>query len=335
MKFSHTITLPEMGAQMLAVCLPITLIFFLGYVGQTSDVEVWNGKVTDKSRSHGHYEEAYSCHCYTDSEGMTHCQTCYEDRYTVTWKGFTTVGDFVFKHLDRGSSSVYNTPDPKSYVNCTIGEPASIEHTFKNLVKAVPDSIFNNKMTQSTFPVPAYPTVRSFYKLNRVIDVNSGIKRDERIKLNDSLNKSLITLGAQKQVNIIVILTDNKDPMYRYAVENQWLGGKKNDVTVFVGLDGDNIIWADVMAFGLNIGNETLQVKLRDNLKAIKTFNSDAIHAIIVNDIKKYYTRPTMESFSYLEDAIEIPTWVIILSIIITLGGSIFLTFYFHTNDVI
>lgn len=332
--FSHKITFTEMFIQMAAVCVPITLLVIIGYVGQTMDVEVWNGKITDKSRDHGHYERAYDCYCYRDKDGFEHCQTCYEDRYTVTWGASTTVGNFTFKHLDSGSRGVYDTPDPIEYVNCRVGEPASIEHTFQNLVKAVPESLFNKSMNQEEFAIPSYPRVYNFYKINRVINVGSKIPKKELDDLNKGLNEALIHLGKTKQVNVIVIVTENDDPMYRHAVENKWLGGKKNDVVIFLGTDDKEYTWVDVMTFGMNIGNETFVVQLRDAILSQKTFNATEIVVDVTKNVLQYFKRPEMKRFDYLRDAIELPSWVIITSVIITILGSIILTFYFYTHDI-
>lgn len=334
MAFKHKITLQEMFIQMGAVCLPVALLVGLGYVGKQWDTEIWNGKVTNKTRDHGHYERPYDCFCYRDSKGNEHCQTCYEDRYTVTWSGYTTVGNFTFQHYDRGSSSVYNEPDPKAYVDCKIGEPASIEHLFRNLVKAAPDSLFNKAVDQTQYRVPGYPRVRSFYKINRILNVDSKIPLAQQKSLNEALNVLLIGLGASKEVNVIVILTEIDDSMYRFAVENAWLGGKKNDVVVFLGLDDDTYTWVDVMTFGLNIGNETFHVQLRDQLLSHKTFDVEKIVGSVSSNVVQYYKRPKMASFEYLKDAIELPSWAIITSVVITVLGSIFLTWYFYVNDI-
>lgn len=337
-----TINYQEMLLQLLIVTVLTAGVWQLGKYGQTSDVEIWNGKITAKDRTHGSYVRSYDCNCYTSCSGSgssrsctTRCSTCYEDHYTVDWTADSTVGNFTFKSLDWTSKSVYKQPDPQLYKQCKVGEPASIEHIYTNYIQAVPESLFNSANNTTQFQnIPNYPSVYNHYKINRVLNVGSKVPANTIKQLNTMFNNELRTLGKQKEVNIIVILTGILDPSYRYAVETKWLGGKKNDVVVFIGTDGKKIIWADAMTWALNTGNELFQVKMRDGLQEIGTIDPKKIVSFVTQTIKTTYDRPHAEDYKYLEDAIEPPTWVIILSIIIAIGGSIGLTFWFHHVDV-
>ena len=170
--------------------------------------------------------------------------------------------------------------------------------------------------------------------MNRVLSVDSNISPAIRNQLNAELNNTLKSVGLKRKVNIIVILTEIDDQSYRYAVENNWIGGKRNDVVVFLGLDDSDITWTDVMTFAGNIDNELFHVELRDALMVNRVFNVNTLHDTIVDKIEKVYTLPDLEQFDYLENDITPPTWVIILATIITLVSGLFLTIYFHENDV-
>ena len=337
-----TINWTEMTIQIVGVVFLVIMVWTLGTYSQTQDVEIWNGEVVSKNRDHGHYIESYPCNCQPVSCGKncttTVCQTCTRDHYTVTWSADTTVGDVVFKHLDRSSSSVYNTPNPTSYTNCTIGEPASIEHMYTNYIRAAQDSLFNNLTASTTYEhqIPKYPRVYDFYRYERVIQVNTTIPSTIHNAINDGLNNKLKKLGPSLQINIIVVITGINDPSFRHAVENKWLGGKKNDVVAFIGIDQQmNILWTDAMTFAFNRGNELFQVKLRDGLKDVGNLGKtneivNTITDIATND----FTRISMKEFEYLADDIDPPTWVIILSIILAIGGSIALSIVFHKIEV-
>ena len=327
--WSVTVTLKETGIQVGIMALLISAVYMAGYISQTSDTEIWNGEVVKKERIHDDYEQSYSCNCRMVSCGKdcttSQCDTCYETHYTVDWNGKTTVGNVSFKSLDSTSTSVYASKDPQNYLNCKIGEPASIEHSYTNYIKAVPDSLFKaGSPTKAN--VPNYPKVHSLYKLNRVLNVGSKIKTKQ---LNDYLNNELKKLGKKKQVNIIVLFTNNPNPQYRYDVERSWLGGKKNDVVVLIGTDNNKILWADVMTWALNIGNELFHVKLRDDLT-----NLDTVGQVIIKNVKNHYDRPQMKDFEYLKDSIEPPTWMLYIVFFISIFGSVGLTFYFHKNEV-
>ena len=332
-----TVNWQEMGLNIIIPSILVVVVWQLGTYGQTTDHEVWNGQVVSKKRVHDTYEDPYDCFCTTDSKGNTSCQTCYETRYTVTWKAKTTVGNVRFKHLDRSSRSVYNTPDPTSYKRCTVGEPASLEHRYTNYVQAVPQSLFNdNSKTAEQYAgkIPSYPRVHSFYKFNRVIDVGAKLSNEKMKALDEGLDEMLRTLGPSKQANIIMIVTGITDSTYRYAIENAWLGGKKNDIIIFVGVEGDKIIWTDVMTWALNSGNELFHVTMRDGLNELGTLDPTKVLPFIRTTVASKYDRPQMKDYEYLADEIDPPTWVIILAIIIAIGGSIGLTVLFHYKEV-
>lgn len=338
----NSINWTEMTIQIVGVCVLVVATWQLGVYGQTSDTEIWNGQIVSKDRDHGHYVRSYDCNCRQSCSGSGSsrschqvCSTCYEDHYTVTWTANTTAGNLQFDHKDSTWKSVYNSPDPAPYTNCKKGQPASREHSYTNYVQAVPESLFNDDSELNTYAdkVPAYPRVYNFYKIDRVLQVGTGYKY--AATLNDQLNDALKTLGPLKQANIIVILTDIADPSYRFAVERAWLGGEKNDIIVFLGLDKDTIIWADVMTWALNEGNELFHVTLRDELVALGTVEDvNAVSSAVVNNVKGLYDRPNMSDYEYLKDEISPPTWVIILAIFFAIGGSLGLTFVFHRYEV-
>jgi hypothetical protein len=196
--------------------------------------------------------------------------------------------------------------------------------------------LFNNKDASDLYAgkIPNYPRVHSFYKINRVLNVDAKVPGELIKTINGQLNEELKALGASKQVNIVVILTEIDDPSYRYAVENAWLGGEKNDVVIFVGLDGTTITWADVMTWALNKGNELFHVKMRDGIKELGTLSAGEFTSTVTSLIAKHYDRPQMKDFEYLEEAIDPPTWVIFLSIFLAIGGSISLSVLFHYKEV-
>lgn len=342
--WNTTINWQEMVLQIFIVTIITTGVWQAGKYGQTEDTEIWNGQITAKSRDHGQYTESYDCNCHTTCSGSGNnrscseeCDTCYREHYTVTWAAKSTIGSITFEHLDRTSTSVYATPDPATYTNCKVGEPAAGERTYTNYVQAVPESLFHdNSNTAEQFKgqIPAYPRVYGFYKINRVLTVGTKIPESLVTSLNDGIGNELKTLGPAKQVNVIMILTEIDDPTYRYAIENAWLGGEKNDVVIFIGVDGTKITWADEMTWALNSGNELFHEVMVDGLKEIGSIDSPEVVPFIGKTIATKYDRPQMKDYAYLKDAIEPPTWVIVLAILLAIGGSIGLTVVFHKIDV-
>ena len=341
----HTFNFKELGLSIAIVSILVIVTIQLGKYGQTIDFEIWNGYVVSKERVHDTYEESYSCNCRETCSGSGKnrtcsetCDTCYRTHYTVDWNAVTTVGNITFDSEDSTWSSVYDTPDPKVYKRCKKGEPASIEHTYTNYVQAVPESLFNDDghtvTEQFAGQIPAYPRVYSFYQINRVIPVGTKGIANIAKEIDAGLDEALKTLGAQKQANIIVILTGITDPTYRYAVEQAWLGGNKNDIVIFVGLDDQNIIWSDVMTWALNSGNELFHVTMRDGIMDMKTLDAKRFVPFVAQTVSKLYDRPQMASYEYLANEIDPPSWVIWLALFFAFGGSAGLTWFFHVKEI-
>jgi len=335
------ITWTEMGLNIVIISVLTVATFQLGKYGATQDVEIWNGVVTNKKVDDGSYVRTYQCNCRSQSCGKdcttTVCDTCYEDRYTRSYDGFTTVGNFTFDSIDTTSRSRRNSfPPPLTYKRCVVGEPASREHGYTNYVQAVPQSLFSDTTSVEKYvgKIPNYPRVFNFYHINRVLNVGSSVPGNTQTALNDQLNQALISLGKSKQANIVVIFTNIADPSYRYAVEKAWLGGEKNDIVLFIGTqDGKTVQWADVMTWALNSGNELFHVKMRDGLKQLP-IDATQLSTFIASTIAKEFDRPEMADYQYLESEVQPAGWVMGLAIFFSIVGSMLLTLLFHRIDV-
>ena len=276
---NKTIDIGEIGMSSLVGILIGGLSLWFAYSSQTADHAIINGEVLSKHRVHDTYMESYSCNCYTSCSGTgtsrscsTTCQTCYRKHWTVDWKIKTTIGGIRLDYADSTSSSVYRRKDPRNYVEVQPGDACSKTVSYDNYIKAVPNSLFNMDADYTEFAefIPNYPRVFDRYKVNHLIDMvgveGAGV-------INENLGLTLRTLGPQKEMNMIVVLTPVSDPTYRYALERAWLGAKKNDAVVIVGIDPSDkktIMWADVITLANNSGNSLFTVTIREEILAIK-----------------------------------------------------------------
>lgn len=322
-------------------------MFYLGTGSKTSDVEVLNGAVVSKERDHGFYLRPYECRCsYVQScsgsgsnrscYSRRECDTCYEDRYTVTWSCDSTIGSFQIEHLDTTSRSVYNTPDPERYTIIKNGDPVSRTHGYTNYIKAVPETIFRPAQEQLRLQyagqLPAYPdNIFDIYRINRVVPV--GVTIPNLKEWNEKVSQALTVLGPLKQANIVIVITNIEDPNYFYALQDAWLNGKKNDVIVvisapqFPGKAG----WVNIMSL---TKDNIFQVKLRDRLLALDALTVDAVVGEISTEIRTTFQRREMSEFKYLEAEIDPPTWVMVLCMILNFGAYIgFWIFIFTHRD--
>lgn len=298
-----------------------------GSIGvQTSDVELWNGEVTGKTRDHGSYLRPYECNCRPgppscsrDSNGRevctstTVCDTCYENRYTVNWECQSNVGSWNIKSLDETSSSVYLTPDPARYTSIQNGDPVAIKKRYTNYIKAVPSSLFRpaqeSLKEQFAGQIPPYPiNVFDFYRVNRVVPV--GVNIPNLQEWNDNLSVALKRLGPQKQANAVIVITKSNDPNYFYALQDAWLNGKKNDIVLVIGAPDfpAKASWVNVMAL---TQDNLFQVRLRDAILDLPELSADSVIGALLDTGMSNFNRKSMKDFKYLEDEIDPPSWVI------------------------
>lgn len=330
-----TITWQEMGLNIVIASVLTVAAWSAGVYTQTADTEIWNGQVIGKERDTVPCSHSYDCMCTTDSKGNRSCSTCYDHLNDYDWVVHTTIGDININRIDRQGED-----EPPRWTAVRINEPIAQEHSFTNYVKAVPESLFNvdSKTIIKPFEylIPSYPSVHDYYRIDRVI--NMGTKTPDNIvnELNSGLNNILRALGPSKQANIVLVLVNTNDPNYRYALESAWLGGKKNDIVIMLGVtEYPKIAWVDVMAWALNLGNENFHVLLRDELLSQQTINTQKIVPVVANFIQTKFDRPPMAQFETLKGEIDPPMWAIILAVLCAIGGSMGLTYYFHRYDVV
>lgn len=306
----------------LCACV-MSLIFYLAKGSQTLDVETLNGYITNKERSHGSYEESYSCNCRrkkvctgsgknkscSDTE---ECDTCYRTHYTVTWDAYSTLGNYRIDKLDRTSRLVYQSPDPEDYTRIRIGEPCSDTHMYTNYVQAVPESLFRpaSETLKAQFKdmIPSYPQkIYDRWKINRVLPVRVNVQNLQ--EWNDRLSENLKTLGKTKQVNAIIVLVNTSDSNYEYALRDAWISGKKNDVVLIIGATNfpSRAEWVRVLAW---TDNALFKIKLQDNIMALDNLNAENVIGVLSSDISLHYKRKSMKDYAYLDNEIEAPLWL-------------------------
>ena len=85
----------------------------------------------------------------------------------------------------------------------------------------------------------------------------------------------------------------------------------------------DTLLWVDVITFAKNTGNEMFHVTLRDAILDGKTMDGAKVADTISSTITKLYDRPQMADYEYLKDAIQPPTWLMVLASILSLVANV------------
>ncbi len=305
------------------------------YYSNTSDTEIHNGRVASKTRQEVSCSHSYKCHCYTTCSGSgkdehctEHCSTCYDHSYDVDWDLATTNGEQMsIERVDRQGVS-----QPPRWTSVIVGEPTSIEYSYTNYIKASPDTLFRHQGLTEKYlnQLPAYPGgVYDYYRLDRLVQLGTNVP-DVQL-WNRDLSELNGDLGRSKEVNAIVVLVNDKPREYFYALEQHWLGGKKNDVVLVVSVSSDTVQWADVLAWT----DKTLfKIKLRDDVLGIGTLQREPILKAMYSDINTYYVRKHMKDYEYLQASITPTTGQWIVALIIGILACIGTSFFVTTNDV-
>lgn len=324
--FKGRITKKEFALQVgVQVVLAVGMAFFIHHQSM-HDVELWNGYVTSKQSHHVSCEHSYQCHCHDvcDSKGKCReeCDTCYEHSYDVDWDVYTSNSETIaIDRIDR-----QGTLEPPRYASVVFGEPTTVAHSYKNYIKASPDSLFRHQGLIEKYQrfIPSYPNqVYDYYHADKFVTV--GFRMDDR-NWDIALEKLNAEVGRPKQANIIVVVVRNQPQEYFYALEEAWIGGKKNDTILVIGVD-DHLVpqWATVMCW---TSQEIFKVRLRDDIMAEGgPLDRMKVMADLQKDVTQYYVRKPMAEFQYLEASIT-PTsgqWVgtivvgLIISVILTI----------------
>lgn len=336
------------GSSIVGFFISVVLMFGAFYISrgmQTADTEIINGEVIDKTREHGHYLRSYECNCTTvtscggsgsgrSCSSQRVCQTCYEDRYTVTWECIANIGRVTIKHLDETSRSVYNTPDPKRYTDIVIGEPFAMENSYTNYIKAVPGSLFRPAQEtlkqQYASKIPEYPgQVFDFYRINRTVPV--GVNIPNIREWNDRISNALRVLGPKRQANVVVVVTNIADPNYFYALQDAWVNGRKNDIVLVIGAPEfpGKPAWVNVMAL---TQDSIFQIRLRDRIMSLDQLTAESVVNNIKEEALASFKRKEMEDFKYLEAEISPPTWVMVMLTILNIIAYGAFWFYMVTH---
>jgi hypothetical protein len=321
---THTVTIKEtlVNSGILAVCCLI--LWVGGTYSSLSDVQILNGRITGKDTARVHCRHAYPCNCRQVSCGKncttTVCDTCYLHPYDVDWWAESTLGRFYIDKIDS-----QGLKQPPRWTAVVKDEPASKTNHYENYIKAAPDSLFHKvKYDLARYHYPDYPAPYDYYKINRVLGAHPQFAKS----LNDSLNNALRELGGSKQANVVVAVTA-ADPGFADALKVHWLGGKKNDIIIVLGVINSKLSWVRVFSWAKN---DIFNVQLRDEL-AKTALDGVTMAAIIEKHIKAGYNRKSMEEYKYLLDDFDPPMWLVIMMLIFGIGGSVVATFLAHRNE--
>jgi len=322
------ITWREFICQEAVVIVLILSAYFAGRQYQMSSTEIWSGRIAQKGKDSVHCCHSYECNCTTDSKGNRSCQTCYEHFSDVEWFAKTTNNETVYSN----SCNPPYSSAPSRWEQIVVGEPTAVEHSYDNYLKAVDSTVLIRKGVAQKFPgaLPGYPDVYDHYRVRRVLTVGANVP--DVVGLNKKLDEMNADLGRAKQVNMMLIVTNQPDQFYVEGLREHWKGGEKNDLVVVIGApDFPKIAWADVMSW---TDAEEVKLGIRNKILELGTFDGNAVLDIVKVEVSTKFVRKQMKDFEYLKASIEPPSWILWLTFFLSVAASIGMGIYFYRNDL-
>lgn len=252
-----------------------------------------------------------------------------KSQYSISAKEFGQTEKKLFRsdQVSFGDGNMF-------YVIPTKDIATSVEHNYTNYVTAAKDNVIHTKVSQESIDylvkkqkLKSYPGLYDGdygeTKLNRIIDT-VGIDTKE---VKNYLDLASIDIGSKKQANPIIYITD-EDRSFKYALEQYWNKGKKNDIILILGVDKTGKIeWSDVIAW---TNNTDFIVDCINEFKD-KNVNIDTIK--LFNDlIIKEYVRKPMQEFEYLKENINLEWYWQFIIILGNLALCGFISYKFLTN---
>jgi hypothetical protein len=331
----------QLGASFVAI-LVLYSIFF-STATDLADKEIWNGYVTAAE----YYEEWTEEVTTEDKDGNK--STSYVT-HPPQWKVLTTAGNFSSdsgtyanyrrhfgneskENLYHANQSSFGDGD-KFYVECDrnpgASMPASRAHLFVNYLKAS-DSIrkLRGNIDAHRPNLREYPKVYAGeygeIELDRVVEAGISLPPQWRQAVDMHLDRELRSLGAQKEVNILVYVTGSPDRSFAEALKEYWVQGKKNDVIVIIGAPRfPEVSWTEVIAW---TKVEEFKIVLRDKIAAMKTLpDGNVLAASIVEEVAKPashggFLRTPSAELEYLAADVSLPWWC--QFVIVLVGGAV------------
>ena len=349
----------EFGIQAVATLAYVGIIYALLFSVTTDivDTNYYNGKIQSSTyyeewKEEVTYTETYSCGTSKDPRTCTRIKTRI-DYHAPYYQIETNLGEIISikrsdwlktkrefgaKHVDIQRSGQVSFGDGDKYISYPNKNiPTSVGYNYENLVAAANDNVIHVKVSKETvqqlvkkgkvrdYPV-LYKGVYGETLLNRVIDTTGSLKNSGSV-LNE-LNEISTLVGKSKQANPILYIT-NEDISIKEAISQHWKMGKKNDVTLILGVDTDGIIqWSDVICF---TNNTDFKVGMQKDFKGMN-INDKEVLSTFHDNINNGFVRKPMKEFEYLKENITLG-WEWQLSILlgnILLSG--FITYKFLNN---
>lgn len=232
--------------------------------------------------------------------------------------------------------------------------PWAGEFQVENYLKASKTSVHkkHGQITAALKPLLMdYPRVSGgtygFMNIKRILVAGGDVPNEWRQSVGKRLDDFLAVLNARtddpkhrRKINLIVYVVNSNDRSFRYALEQHWLYGKKNDAVIIIGCTQfPKIDWVEVIDFWCKTPG--FGVYIRDRLQdEVKTL---ANPEVVVNSITKQVELPPTkggwerksmhQELMYLAANIALSMTVHLIALGVVIIVCLGLTWWFENNQ--
>lgn len=343
--------LASLLAAAFTTCLFTTYYLGICYGVHADDFCIVNGHVTS-ARFEEHWTETYTTvETHTDGKGHTTTRVVtHVVDHPDSWAVHTTVGHVAISgsyywsvasrfHANRqipwhhGNQSSWG--DGRVFEAKWDGNPATIipwsdSISVINWIKASRQSVYHSTSLQAGIQVPVYPSLTSVggrIKLPRVLG-DVVIPADWKAPMEWNMDVLADQVGVSRQCNPILLLT-RQGPQFTESIQAGWLGGKKNDAIIILGVtEWPTVEWVKVVSWSKDT---MLEPQLRDQLEGTSLMDTTGLMQALHDGLTQHFDRTRMHDFEYLKGDIRIPAWIPLVCLgFVFLAGMI--TYFANTD---
>jgi len=212
-----------------------------------------------------------------------------------------------------GDNNIYRTPNTTGFFR-----PVTQIKSFENRIKAA-RSVFSFVHPPSTVNLFPYPANNDPFLSDRLL----GLAKEHIGAYDwDSLNARL---GPKKLVNLILIGFNGDTDLSQFQ-ESLWIGGKKNDLVLTYGFDGNKVTWTRVFGW-----SESDVCKRNLETIMLKGISRKGIFKEIEDEVSANYVIKDWHKFDYLSIEPELKHFVIFFLVLVVTQAGLYI--YFHQNQ--
>lgn len=326
---SHNICWKEAGVQLVLQTVLILVLSFFIKDAHLSDTELLNGRVTSKQSERVSCQHSYSCNCRNVCTGTGPsrtcsrvCDTCYEHPYDIAWRVYDNVGRrTTISRVDRRGLR-----EPPRWTEVQIGDPVSHLNRYTNYIKADPDSLF--RITNANLDLDSFPNypqrIYDYYKVDRLV---TDLELDRNM-WNKKISEINADIGPAVQANLIVVIKNKPSISYATELQRAWEGGKKNDIILVIGSDGNKVRWSEI----IGLAYPDFKVVLRNRVNDYRKIDIGLLDVVKETILENFKRRP-MSDFEYLKESYKPTLYEWLFGAFISSLLAIGLGFVFHKNN--